>query len=813
MEPSRAAPAKDTNTRRLTVKGVVQGVGFRPFVYRLATRREMRGSVLNKGSMGVEIKVTGTIPNLDAFQTALLAELPPLARIDELAVTEIPTEEFSEFSILESIEGTGGRSIAVIPADAGICKACSNEVLDTKDSRRGSYEFVACVDCGPRYSSIEDTPYDRPKTSYAEFPLCKECKTEYIDPGDRRFHAQTTACRICGPNYWIASDPEINGRAAIQAAARTVDAGGIIVVQGIAGSHLVCDARNRESVLKLRNFKNRHSKPFASMIRNEEALKRILTKCAKGGLVPEYDRLASIFSGTCRPILIFDAQLPETNWLSPGLGSLGVMLPYTGVHLTLFQHMNTDWIVATSGNPSGLPMAIDETEIAEQELDTIADLVLVHNRRIVQRIDDSVIRLATWSPFTEETSYANDQFYAPIIRRSRGYVPEGFIVRIEFPSGGLAVGPILDATGAIIVANKIIPTQHIGDTESIENLAFLRDALDHLLKIYRLSSPEFVAHDLHPQMPSTLFAKQLADELNAELYPIQHHHAHLAALAVDHSLEPDAQIVVATLDGVGYGAPGEAWGGEILAGTASTSRRVGSLLPFSLLAGDKAVKHPTRIAWSMFKEAGLDPRESLMRQLNHGDHEADFLDNRWGRKGIDVKTSAVGRLLDGFSAILGVCTLRSYKGEPAMKLDATGSKETSANHNLALACIEKFEAKQIIDWRPMLHWTLEELHNSEERKGDLGENPHETVSRIAGTLQRTIGETYGLACTRIAEQQGFDIVGISGGVAFNRFIPTEFRRVCVEQGLRCLLPASVPPGDGGVSVGQVYAAALRHSMV
>ncbi|PNX50787.1 MAG: carbamoyltransferase HypF, partial [Thermoplasmata archaeon M9B2D] len=546
------------------VTGIVQGVGFRPFVYRVAKSLSLLGYVLNLGDAGVEITVEGEETQIQEMIHTIRNDSPSISRIDTLDLEwNDSQEEFKEFQIQKSSTIRNEDAIPVLPPDIAICKDCVND-LNHKNSRWYLYPFTSCAACGPRFSTITDLPYDRPNTTMLDFPLCDTCNTGYTNPLDRRYHAQTTACHDCGPTYRLVDNKGITilGTNIIERTAQLIDDGAIVAIQGIAGTHIATKTSSHGPIETLRLRKKRSHRPFAIMVRDLSTLKQLTH-------INELEE--KILTSWRRPIVLVSKNSADSRnnvlpviptesleSIAPGLDSIGVMLPYAPIHHLLFRNTDEPALVLTSANPTGMPMYI-EPEIIMNELRDIVDYFLVHNRRIHQRADDSVVKLI-------------DKTNPVFIRRARGYVPEPLLFNGPWKTlKVVGVGPEEKATGSISKSGRIYMTQHIGDTNQIENIDFISNAINHMLHLLDINKPDAISCDLHPEFLSADFAEKMAAEYGIPLYRVQHHHAHLATIMVDGLIPYDSHIVCITADGFGYGSDNSAWGGEVLVGDYSDS--------------------------------------------------------------------------------------------------------------------------------------------------------------------------------------------------------------------------------------------------
>lgn len=741
--------------RRLIARGVVQGVGFRPFVYRLATELGLGGSVSNRGDAGVEIVLEGEEKAISSFLASLRERLPPLARVDSIGASLLEPIGERAFSIVASREG--GKGTGSLPPDIAVCDRCREDLLG--ETRYVGYWATTCTDCGPRFTVIESLPYDRPRTSMREFPMCPACEAEYTDPPDRRYHAQTIACPTCGPRlvFDTSSDDPV-GRAA--AALR---AGRIVAIKGIGGTHLGCDATNRETVAALRVRLGRPGQPFA-LLATREILERIAAVEQEEWRLLESPR---------RPIVVLRKRpgaLPEE--VAPGLYTVGAMLPYSGLHHLLFEQLDVP-LVMTSANLPGRPMLVENEKIRER-LAGIADHFLLHDRRIVARCDDSVLRRSGGT--------------VKLLRRSRGYVPDPIAVDLgEEPI--LALGPETDVTFAIYADGAAILSQHIGSVDNLETFAFLSEAIEHLYRLTRAAPPRVVACDLHPSFLTTRHAEELSQKTGARLVRVQHHEAHLASVMAEHDLEEAVGII---LDGFGYGRDGSAWGGEVLLARGERIERVGSLAPVPLPGGDLAARRPLRMVASFLCASGL-ARERIERLLRERGVLSDEAQVVLGQIAVGENapmTTSAGRFLDAVAALLDICSVRSYEGEPAMRLEAVAARGKPIDVPLE----QREESGRMILDTPTAFRRLYDLAGR-ERPEDL-----------AATAQETLAVGMATAGIDLARRAGMSAVALSGGVAYNDAISSRIRAEVEGAGLSFFANERVPCGDGGIAFGELVLA-------
>jgi hydrogenase maturation protein HypF len=747
---------------KINVTGIVQGVGFRPFVYRLAVRNGLAGYVRNRGDAGVEILLEGEEQSVQRFLRDLKEKKPPLAQIHEVITTRLKGEnEHAKFAIVKSSETTE-FSGSVIPPDIAICDDCLRELRDPTDPRY-EYFFITCTNCGPRFTIIERLPYDRENTTMREFPMCGFCQREYADPLNRRFHAQTVACPTCGPKAYLttSSGEPVKHADPVREAGRLLSEGAILAVKGYGGFHVASSATRDEPLQSLRRAKHRKAKPFAIMARSLDAAKSFAEVTSK-----EQELLTSY----ARPIVLLNKRddYALSPLVAPDLHNVGVMLPYTGLHYMLFDRVGDAAFVMTSANPPNQPIVKDNDEALRTLGDTV-DYFLFHNRRIAYRCDDSVLRVHGIRP--------------SFIRRSRGYAPSPLMLKEKAERCVVGLGGELNNTACVLQANKAFISQHIGDVENVETRAFLQEATRHLIRLTN-SRVDAVACDLHPKFTTTRLAQALAEQNGWQLIQVQHHHAHVAALMMEHAVD---ELVGVVCDGYGYGVDGGAWGGEILFCTrgAAGFKRLAHLEPQPLLGGDTATRYPLRIAAGMLsKTAEVDPW--LLKHsahLLHGETEAKLILQQL-RKGVGVvETTSCGRVLDAVAAVLGVCYERTYEGEPAIKLESA-----AINGKDALKMAPIIEGN-VLGTSQMLRAVFENVGKAST--ADLAYSAHAYLARGLASL-----------AVEKAQEQGVTDVGFSGGAASNQILAKLMGETVEAAGLRFLVHEAVPPGDGGVSFGQ-----------
>ena len=743
--------------RRLRIGGTVQGVGFRPFVYRTAVARGLSGSVRNLGDAGVEVLIEGEVEALDSFLSAL-DEPPPLARIDSISVEVLPPTGEAGFSIVGSSDE--GKRGGAIPPDTAICDRCVADVLG--DSRYHGYWATSCTNCGPRFTVIESLPYDRPRTSMRDFPMCDACKAEYTDPSDRRYHAQTIACPECGPILTFDGSPE----RAIERAIEALLAGRIVAIKGIGGTHLACDATDEDAVQRLRERLSRPTQPFALMAADESMI--------RGFAAFDQDELRLLRSPQ-RPIVVLRRTGSVLSaGIAPGLHTVGVILPYSGFHYLLFAGFDRP-LVMTSANLHDRPMLIENRSI-EERLAGIADHLLLHDRRIVARCDDSVVRKSA------------GRFV--FIRRSRGYVPEGLEVDLgDEPI--LALGPETGLTFALYADGRVTPSQHIGSVDNLETYGFLLEAIDHLRSLLGIPDPKIVACDLHPRFMTSRLAAEMADGSSARLVPVQHHVAHLLSVIGEAGIDSAVGIV---LDGYGYGLDGTAWGGEIIAASGGRIERVGALSPIRLPGGDLATRYPLRVAAALLA-AGGTPQGQIERYLAERGLPKDEIRVVLTQleRGLNAPyTTSAGRFLDAVAAWLGICRERTYEGEPAMRLEAAASSGTPVEIDVPIAVRGGLRLIDVVS----VFSALIKLDKGMSR------------ADVAATAQDALARGTAGAAIAAARERGIRTVAFTGGVAYNDAIASRIRQEVEAAGLGFIMNERVPCGDGGVAFGQAVFAGM-----
>ena len=741
---------------------MVQGVGFRPFAFRLATQLDLSGFVRNDAD-GVHIEVEGSPAALATFARELKAQAPAPARLAALDVLTIPLRGELGFRIEASTEGEAVQ--IVIPADSAPCPNCLAELFDPSDRRHG-YPFLNCAHCGPRLTVVRAMPYDRARTTLAGFGMCAACRREYEDPSDRRFHAEPTACPRCGPRLaLLAADRAVTDQP-LEAAARALKDGRILAVKGVGGFHLACDARNRSAVSTLRERKAREEKPFAVMVADLAAAER-LCRLPPGAA----DALAS----PARPILLLEARpdAPVAREVAPEGRLLGVMLPSTPLHCLLLAAFDGP-LVMTSGNRSDEPIAYTD-EDARERLGPLADLTLTHDRPIHIRCDDSVLRWTEVGPLP--------------IRRSRGYAPLPLQLPVALDRPTLATGGMLKAAFALGTGAGAVLSHHLGDLDQAEAYQSFEEAVAHYERLYR-TRPARLVHDLHPDYPSTRWAQSRAAAEGLELLGVQHHHAHFASALIDARLSGPALGVV--FDGTGYGLDGGSWGGEIFIGDAAGVERAASLSPAPLPGGDRSAREPWRCALARLGAAGLPVRRVEQRI---GAARARAMGQVIRSSVFAPLSSSVGRLFDAVAWLVGGPDQQTFEGQMGIRVEALAAS-TPACGAYPFA-VREFEQRLVFDPAPALGALLEDL--------DRGLSP----AQIARRFHQGLAEATAAVCGALSERTGLSDVVLTGGVFQNALLSGSTCDALRALGLTPHVHRAVPPNDGGLALGQLAVAAAR----
>lgn len=784
----------------ITIRGAVQGVGFRPFVYRLAAEMKLTGWVLNS-AQGVFIEVEGEKSILDTFLLRLEKEKPPRSFIQSLEFSFLDPIGFSRFEIRHS-ESNGERTAFVLP-DTATCPDCLREIFDPSN-RRYLYPFTNCTNCGPRFTIIEALPYDRPNTSMKIFEMCKECQYEYENPLDRRFHAQPNACPKCGPHLelWDESGTTLETHhEALLSAVEAIRSGKIVAFKGLGGFHLIVDARNEEAVIRLRERKHREEKPFAMMFPTIELVKEYC-------IVNDFEERLLLSPESPIVLLARKAQIPNpksqiSSFVAPNNPYLGIMLPYTPLHHILMRELGFP-VVATSGNLSDEPICTDEHESLTR-LKGIADVFLVHNRPIVRHVDDSIVRVMMDREL--------------VFRRARGYAPLPItLCHSEESRHVLAVGAHLKNTVAMTSGNNIFISQHIGDLETKESFEAFKNVIVSFKKLYQVE-PQTIAADLHPDYFSTHYAT----ETGLPLHQVQHHYAHVASCMAENQLE--GKVLGVSWDGTGYGLDGTIWGGEFLLTDETSFEHVAAFKQFRLPGGERAIKEPRRTAlgvlYELFGKSLFDSND-LVSLKAFSLHELLVLRQMLGKNINAPVTSSVGRLFDAVASIIGVRQKMSFEGQAAMELEfltADVNTEERYEFQISPACSsgrncesrigqsaissksppkadsDNPQSPIVIDWSPTIHSILEDTR-TQTSPAVISAKFHNTLTEIIIKTARMVDE---------------ERVVLTGGCFQNKYLTERTVRRLEQEGFRPYWHQRVPPNDGGISLGQIYAVLRKQS--
>ena len=746
---------------RLVVNGVVQGVGFRPFIYRLATRYGLTGWVQNT-SAGVMIEVNGVHESLASFADQLPKELPPLARVESVMQEWVKPNGYSSFEIRKSAKDD--QAFSLVPADVAICPDCLRELDDPAD-RRFRYPFINCTNCGPRYSIIQDMPYDRSVTTMSGFPMCPDCEKEYSDPENRRFHAEPIACPGCGPQVTLIQDRTVlaEKEEAISLAREMIKSGKIVAVKGLGGFLLACDAHNEEAVIRLRERKRRSQKAFALMAPSIETIR---SYCVISPVE------ANLLTSRISPIVILD-RLDGTGLsdaIAPGQKTLGMMLPYTPLHVLLCATSPnyTDLLVMTSGNMSEEPIIYRDDQI--HRLDILADAYLTHNRPIHIREDDSVVRIISGNP--------------RLIRRSRGDAPEPITLPQKQPAT-LACGALLKNTLTFTNEDRAFTSQFIGDLENMETLRSFELTIQHYQSLFKFD-PQVIACDLHPDFLSTRFAEDMSNRAGKPLVKVQHHHAHMAACLAENNWNGDAAIGLC-YDGTGYGTDGSIWGGEVLLGGYSEYHRAFHVDYMPLPGGDNAIRKPYRITLAYMHQCGLDWDDRLAPVRFTNSRERNLLLSQIEKRVNIAPTSSMGRLFDVVASIIGIGQIATYEGQLAIELEHCADLSEKNAYFVDIA-----------EDRIMVDSLLRQIVDD-----SLSGMP---VNAISAKFHRAIANLNLDLCRRIRSLQGVMDVALSGGVWQNKILSEITETLLRADGFTVLVHHQLPANDGCISFGQAVIA-------
>jgi hydrogenase maturation protein HypF len=755
---------------QILVRGIVQGVGFRPYVFSLAQQRVLRGRVFNNSS-GVVIEVEGGAQAIEQFVNDLTNCPPPLALIESVERSDdLTPANFGDFRIIES--AVAAEKVVPIPADIATCADCLRELFDPRD-RRYRYPFINCTNCGPRFTIIQEMPYDRARTTMREFVMCDECRAEYEDPLDRRFHAEPIACHACGPQLLLTDVrgrevtlPTVAGAGVLSYTRWLLGQGRVIAIKGLGGYHLACDALNTEAVECLRRGKYREDKPFALMAGSIDLIREycVVTQA-------EEESLLSVR----RPVVLLErksgANIPRA--VAPGVRTLGFMLPYTPLHHLLLEGLGRP-LVMTSGNVSDEPICYEDGE-AKRRLGEIADYFLWHNRRIQMRVDDSVVRVQAGS----ET----------FLRRSRGYAPMPLKTSLNFHRQILACGAEMKNAFCLTRDNYAFISHHIGDLENLETFGALTAGIEHFKRLFDLQ-PDVIAHDLHPEYLSTKYALSLPAHLLK--IGVQHHHAHIASCLADNELDGD--VIGVAFDGLGYGEDGRLWGGEFFVADYASARRIAHLSYVPMPGGSQAIREPWRMAavylHRAFGDEFLHSGLPFVQRLNR---RAWPTLKQMAARGINCpETSSVGRLFDAVASLLGVRDAVNYEGQAAIELEAIAVYEDAHGYQF-----EFDESRGIVEAAPVIRQIVGDL---------LFGVPAEAVS---ARFHLGVAQMIEYVACRVREQQRLDRVALSGGVFQNKLLLEKTRQLLSASGFQVFTHRRVPPGDGGIALGQAAVANAR----
>jgi len=756
---SAFAPSQDPIARKLQIKGIVQGVGFRPFIYLHAHKYDLKGAVANTAA-GVSVYIEGAPQNIQGFCDSLEKQSPPLAHITDITVSSESIRNHLDFTITKS-QGNGSRTTLISP-DVAVCDDCRTELADPHD-RRYQYPFINCTNCGPRYTIIKDVPYDRPSTCMHKFTLCHVCQAEYDNPNNRRFHAQPNACPTCGPKVSLYDNQrnliaDIN---AIEETTRLLKQGALIAIKGLGGFHLAADATDNNAVLRLRRRKQRDAKPFAVMAGSVDRIRRFAQ------VSPAEETVLSSYQ---RPIVLLNKKKNHNiaAAVAPHNRYLGVMLPYTPLHYLLFNY-DFEALVMTSGNLGGMPICI-ANDSAFKMLSDIADYFLIHNRDICLHCDDSVVKYTRGS--------------VRFFRRARGYAPMPIFLRCDtLPI--LACGGELKNTVCLTKGDHAFLSQHIGDLKNHETYTGFQQTIRHLQKILDLK-PEIVACDLHPDYLSTRYAH----EQNVTTIAIQHHHAHIISCLAENRAQ--GPVIGLALDGTGYGSDGAAWGGEVLLADMARFERMAFLAYTALPGSNAAIKAPWRMAVSYLYAAFGKNFQNLNLPLFEqiGEQKIRFIVDMIDKKINSPLTSSLGRLFDGIAAIIGLCNHISFEGQAAMNLEMIAADRVERSYNYELDSRETC----LILWQPLIRGIVQDMHSGV------------STAIISAKFHATVTKMFCEVCETVRKKSGVNQVALSGGVFQNTLLLTGMMRQLQKKGFQVFTHSITPCNDGGLSLGQALIA-------
>jgi len=753
--------------KNIIIKGIVQGVGFRPFIHKLVQNYNLSGWVLNS-NQGVEMDVEGKTEELNNFISDIKDKLPPLARIEKIEVNQLPLIGYEGFSIKKSITKEENSFVLVSP-DISICEDCLQELFDPCN-RRFYYPFINCTNCGPRFTIIKDIPYDRGKTTMRVFEMCPQCQSEYENIEDRRYHAQPNACAECGPQVFLYQNKrKLENIDPIKEAIKLLKDGKIGAIKGLGGFHLVCDATNNKVVTKLRRLKNREAKPFAIMSFNLEKIKQY---CKLGKKEEKW------LINRARPIVLLKKKKDSliSSLVAPRNNYLGVMLPYTPLHYLLLKD-NFTALIMTSGNIADQPIIGDNQEALEK-LDRIADFFLLYNRDIFNRCDDSVAKIIN----------DGNVFF----RRSRGYVPYPIILDFKLKEV-LALGGELKNTISFSKENYVFPSQYLGDLKSMETLDFLKGSIENLERIFRVN-PEIIACDLHPDYLSTQFAEEIGAKKGLKVVKVQHHHAHIVSCMAENNIKE--KVMGVAYDGTGYGDDGKIWGGEFLLCDLKEYLRVGHLKYYPLPGGDKAIMEPWRMAYSYLYSIYGPKAKTLDIDFNRRmDYDKLSIIEKMIDKNINSPlTSSCGRLFDAASSLIGIRDEISYEGQAAMELESFCASGIKERYKFS---IYKEGEEFIIDPQEIFIDIIKDLKEGIDKKV-MATKFHNTVAEFTLNL-----------CGKIRENTEINKIALSGGVFQNHYLTEKIISLLEKDDFQVYTQRKVSPNDGGISLGQAVVAGYK----
>lgn len=746
----------------LTIRGLVQGVGFRPFIYRIANEMKIKGEVDNRNN-GVCIRAILTPEQREQFITRIRKECPAVATIHNIKIEEIPCQAWEQDSFIIVSSRSESDEVTQVAPDIAVCPEC----LHDRDMQphRLQYPFINCTHCGPRFSIIRDLPYDRKQTTMVAFTMCPDCAKEYATVSDRRFHAQPVACNHCGPFYYTLYNKEkiTDYRRLFDLSRRLLREGEVIAAKGIGGYHLICDATSENAVARLREIKHRDSKPFAVMFRSLTDLKEY---------AEANDAEEACLTSWRRPIVLLKQKKPLAADINRGMQTLGCMLPYMPLHYDWFASLDTPALVMTSGNLSDYPIAITPKE-AEEQLAGQVPLLLHHNRDIHNRVDDSVLQVCGGQPC--------------LIRRSRGYVPEPFFADVDV-EGLLAFGAEKVNTFALGKGDTILQSQYIGDLKNWETYNFYTESLERFQHLFRFK-PATLVCDLHPDYLSSQEAAKLSERSGLPVLKVQHHHAHAAACLLEYGLHE--QVIAMVLDGTGLGDDGKVWGGEFFLCDRKDYRRLLHFEYVPLPGGDKASVEPWRMAvaylWHYFGDADRFPQGFAERV---GEQKIRMLQVMMAKGVNTAYTSGAGRLFDAVASLLGLCDISTHQAEAPVKLEQAAATEQSARYPVIIK-------EEVISFRPLFEGILNDLACGV------------SVNDISARFHNTIAFLLLDEAKRLLQQTGAARVVISGGCFQNKRLTEQLQRLFAEAGIPLYVPGRIPCNDGGVAVGQLAVAAAR----